>query len=393
MTSRRGRVFDVFRTFWWLGCTSFGGPVAHLGYFHTEFVVRKRWLTEAAYAELVALCQFLPGPASSQVGFALGLLRAGPRGAFAAWVAFTLPSALLLVLFALGAAALDGPLFERVIDSLKLVAVAVVAHAVWGMAQNLCPDRARAGIALGAVFVAALSGGPAGQVAAIVLGAAAGLWLCRQHPSSAEFDTLSFGVSRRAGGIALVLFALLLGALPLLAPMAAWLDMVDAFYRAGALVFGGGHVVLPLLSAETVQPGIISSETFMAGYGAAQAIPGPLFTFAAYLGALWPGVSVWMGAALALVAIFAPGFLLLVGVLPFWHRFRRGQWAQALLRGASAAVVGILGLALFDPVWTSAVFKPLDFALALAGFLLLSVWRLPVWAVVLIVTLGGVALG
>ncbi|WNL40028.1 chromate efflux transporter [Halomonas sp. PAMB 3232] len=393
MASRHGRVFDVFRTFLWLGCTSFGGPVAHLGYFHTEFVVRRRWLSEAAYAELVALCQFLPGPASSQVGFALGLLRAGPWGAAAAWVAFTLPSALLLALFALGSTALEGPLFERVIDSLKLVAVAVVAHAVWGMAKSLCPDRARAGIALGAVFVAALASGPAGQVGAIALGAVAGLWLCRSPSPRGEVNTFSFGVSRRAGAAALALFALLLGALPLLAPMALWLDMVDAFYRAGALVFGGGHVVLPLLSAETVQPGLISNDAFMTGYGAAQAIPGPLFTFAAYLGALWPGVNAGAGAALALVAIFAPGFLLLVGVLPFWHRFRRGERAQALLRGASAAVVGILGLALFDPVWVSAVLVPIDVALALTGFLLLSVWRLPAWAVVIIVLLGGIVLG
>ncbi|WP_447893824.1 chromate efflux transporter [Vreelandella sp. GE22] len=389
--ARRRNVGEVFRVFLWLGLTSFGGPIAHLGYFRTEFVARRRWLSEAAYADLVALCQFLPGPASSQVGFALGLLRAGPWGAAAAWLAFTLPSAIVLFLFALGTAVLEGPLAERVIASLKVVAVAIVAHAVWGMARNLCPDKTRAGIALGAVFVAVLASGPLGQVSAIVLGGVAGLLLCREAAAHSDSETLHFGVSRLAGYGALLLFAGLLLALPLLAHQALWLDIADAFYRSGALVFGGGHVVLPLLSAEVVQPGFISDDAFMTGYGAAQAIPGPLFTFAAYLGALLPGIHSVLGALLALVAIFVPGFLLLIGALPFWNRFRQWGAAQALLRGANAAVVGILGAALYQPVWVSAILTPIDFALALTGFLLLSVWKLAAWAVVIIVVLGGVA--
>lgn len=389
----RGRAGEVFRVFLWLGLTSFGGPVAHLGYFRHAFVERRRWLSESAYAELLALCQFLPGPASSQVGFALGLLRAGPWGAAAAWFAFTLPSASVLVLFALGAAVLEGSLAERVIEGLKLVAVAIVAHAVWGMAKSLCPDRLRAGIALAAVFVAALMSGPSGQVAAIALGGVVGIGWCRENGASAPGENLAFGISRRAGGLALGIFAALLVALPLLASVGAGFTLIDAFYRAGALVFGGGHVVLPLLSAETVQAGVIDDDAFMAGYGAAQAVPGPLFTFAAYLGALWPGLHVGTGAALALVAIFAPGLLLLVGVLPFWNRFRRWARARAFLRGVNAAVVGILALALFDPVWRSAVFTSLDFALALAGFLLLCVWQLPAWAVVILMVLGNLLLG
>ncbi|WP_447529359.1 chromate efflux transporter [Vreelandella sp. TE19] len=387
----RTRVGEVFGTFLLLGLTSFGGPIAHLGYFRTELVARRRWLSEAAYADLVALCQFLPGPASSQVGFALGLLRAGPWGAAAAWLAFTLPSAIVLFLFALGTAVLEGPLAERVIASLKVVAVAIVAHAVWGMARNLCPDKTRAGIALGAVFVAVLASGPLGQVSAIVLGGVVGLLLCREAAAHSDSETLHFGVSRLAGYGALLLFVGLLLALPLLAHQALWLDIADAFYRSGALVFGGGHVVLPLLSAEVVQPGFISDDAFMTGYGAAQAIPGPLFTFAAYLGALLPGIHSVPGALLALVAIFVPGFLLLIGALPFWNRFRQWGAAQALLRGANAAVVGILGAALYQPVWVSAILTPIDFALALTGFLLLSVWKLPAWAVVIIVVLGGVA--
>ncbi|MCP1326025.1 chromate efflux transporter, partial [Halomonas sp. 707D4] len=303
------------------------------------------------------------------------------------------PSAIVLVLFALGAAVLEGPFAERVIDSLKLVAVAIVAHAVWGMAKSLCPDRLRAGIALVAVFVAALMSGPWGQVVAIALGGVIGLGWCREDSASAQREPLAFGVSRRASGLALGIFAALLVVLPLLASFGAGFTLIDAFYRAGALVFGGGHVVLPLLSAETVQAGVIDDNAFMAGYGAAQAVPGPLFTFAAYLGALWPGLHMGVGAGLALVAIFAPGLLLLVGVLPFWNRLRRWARARAFLGGVNAAVVGILALALFDPVWRSAVFTPLDFALALSGFLLLCVWALPAWAVVILMVLGSLVLG
>ncbi|SJN13078.1 Chromate transport protein ChrA [Halomonas citrativorans] len=385
----RTRVSEVFRIFLWLGLTSFGGPVAHLGYFRAEFVERRRWLSEAAYADLVALCQFLPGPASSQVGFALGLMRAGPWGAAMAWLAFTLPSAIVLVLFAFGAAVLDGPVASGLIHGLKIVAVAIVAHAVWGMARNLCPDKTRTGIALLAVFTVLLVSGPLGQVGAIVFGGLAGFLLCREAVTATQSETLHFAVSRSVGVIALGLFAGLLIGLPLLAGSTVWLDIADAFYRSGALVFGGGHVVLPLLQAEVVQSGWITPDAFLTGYGAAQAVPGPLFTFAAYLGALLPGVNGLVGAIVALLAIFIPGFLLLVGVLPFWNRFRQWGSAQALMRGANAAVVGILGAALYQPVWTSAIIGPYEFALALSGFLLLSVWKLPAWAVVVVIALGG----
>ncbi|MGM0857664.1 MAG: chromate efflux transporter [Pseudomonadota bacterium] len=389
-TATPSRVSEVFKAFLMLGLTSFGGPVAHLGYFRTEFVARRQWLSETAYADLVALCQFLPGPASSQVGFALGLMRGGPWGAAMAWLAFTLPSAIVLVLFAFGAAVLEGPIASGIIHGLKVVAVAIIAHAVWGMARNLCPDHTRAGIALAAVFAVVAVSGPLGQVAAITLGGLAGLVLCRDSAASSSSAPLSFPVSRRAGVVALGLFGGLLVLLPLLAGITDWLDVVDAFYRSGALVFGGGHVVLPLLEAEVVQSGWVSAEEFLTGYGAAQAIPGPLFTFSAYLGALIPAGGSLLMAAVALLAIFLPGFLLLVGILPFWNRFRQWQWAQALMRGANAAVVGILAAALYQPVWTSAIIGAEEFALALTGFLLLSVWKLPAWAVVIVVALGGV---
>ena len=380
---------EVFKAFLLLGLSSFGGPVAHLGYFRHEFVQRRQWLNEKAYADLVALCQFLPGPASSQVGFALGLMRAGPWGAALAWLAFTLPSALLLVFLALGAARLDGPLAQGLVSGLKVTAVAIVAHAVWGMARNLCPDKTRAGIALAGVFVVLLIHGPLGHVSAILIGCLTGLLLCRDKATSLS-EPLDMAVSRRFGLVALGLFIALLLLLPWAASSAFWLDLLDAFYRSGALVFGGGHVVLPLLEAEVVQSGWVSADEFLTGYGAAQAVPGPLFTFAAYLGALLPGVNPLLGALLALLAIFVPGLLLLVGVLPFWNSFRQWQWAQALMRGANAAVVGILAAALYQPVWTSAIIGPYEFALALSGFLLLSVWKLPAWAVVIVMALGGV---
>lgn len=389
-----GRIREVFSAFLLLGLTSFGGPVAHLGYFRSEFVQRRRWLSEEAYADLVALCQFLPGPASSQVGFALGLMRAGPWGAAAAWAAFTLPSAIVLVLFALGATVFDGSIGQGIIHGLKVTAVAIVAHAVWGMAHNLCPDRQRAGIALVAVFTVLLLSGPLGQVTAIVVGAVAGMLLCRAHTAS-ELHELPLPVSTRAGLVAGLLFVVLLACLPLL----AWLNptgslvVMDAFYRAGALVFGGGHVVLPLLEAELVQSGQVAADDFLTGYGAAQAVPGPLFTFAAYLGTLMaPLGSSLFGAGLALLMIFLPGMLLLVAALPHWNRFRRWSRAQALMRGANAAVVGILGAALYHPVWTSAILGPYEFALALAGFLLLSIWKLPAWVVVIVLTGGGIVI-
>ncbi len=392
-TAPSGSPGEVFLVFLKLGLTSFGGPVAHLGYFHDELVTRRKWIDEAGYADLVALCQFLPGPASSQVGFALGLLRGGPLGALAAWVAFTLPSALMLVLFALGAAAFDGPVGAGLIHGLKVVAVAVVAQAVWGMARSLAPDCARAGIALAAVLLGVFVGGSLGQIAAILAGAAAGLVLCREVQAAVQ-GHLAFAVSKQAGILSLALFAALLVLLPLVASGAPGVALFDGFYRAGALVFGGGHVVLPLLQAEVVGVGGVSNDAFLAGYGAAQAVPGPLFTFAAYLGAIMGtppgGIG---GAAVALVAIFLPGFLLLIGTLPFWNVFRVRPAAQSAMRGANAAVVGILGAALYDPVWTSAILSPHDFALALAGFLLLTVWKVSPWIIVVLVGGGGILLG
>lgn len=387
------RAAEVFRAFLILGLTSFGGPIAHLGYFRNEFVVRRQWLDEHAYADLVALCQFLPGPASSQVGFSLGLLRAGPLGALAAWAAFTLPSAMLLMLFAVGAASIDGLLGSGLIHGLKIVAVAIVAHAVWGMAGKLCPDRQRASIAVAAVLLVIGVGGSPGQLGAIVLGGLAGLWLCRDGKVSPH-AMLPVPVSRRTGLACLAVFVVLLAGLPLLAisTTGQGVALVDAFYRAGALVFGGGHVVLPLLEAEVVQGGWMSADDFLAGYGAAQAVPGPLFTFAAYLGMAMEGGG--LGYALAaLVAIFVPGLLLLLAALPFWNALRTRPAIQAVMRGVNAAVVGLLGAALYHPVWTSAVLGPRDFGLALFGFALLTVWKLPPWVVVLVCGLGGMVLG
>ena len=394
--SVRGSPGEVFRVFLKLGITSFGGPIAHLGYFRDELVVRRRWIDEAGYADLVALCQFLPGPASSQVGFSLGILRGnGIVGGLAAWFAFTMPSALLLFAFAIGAAGFTGPVAEGFLHGLKLVAVAVVAQAIWGMARTLAPDRARAGIALAAVAIVVLFAGSFGQIAAIALGACAGLWLCRGEaaPVSGQLD---FPVTRLGGGIALALFAALLLIAPVVAAAAASQGLVlfNAFYRSGALVFGGGHVVLPLLQAQVVTPGWVTNESFLAGYGLAQAVPGPLFTFAAYLGAVMgPPPNGLAGAAIALVALLLPGMLLVYGMLPFWDALRTRPAAQAAMRGTNAAVVGILGAALYNPVWTSAVLTPRDFALALGGFLLLTVWTMPPWIVVALLAAAGTLSG
>ncbi|SDK84166.1 chromate transporter [Modicisalibacter muralis] len=389
---RDGTPGEVFLAFLKLGVTSFGGPIAHLGYFRDELVTRRRWIDEAGYADLVALCQFLPGPASSQVGFAMGLLRGGLGGALLAWLAFTLPSALLLVLFAYGADAFAGPLGQSVIHGLKLVAVAVVAQAVWGMARNLCPDRRRAAIAIVAVLIVTFISSSLGQIAAIVVGALAGWVGCRriQAPSA---NRLHFGLSPRAGVVALGLFLFLLFGLPLALTLwqAPGLALFEAFYQAGALVFGGGHVVLPLLEASVVDPGWVSQNAFLAGYGAAQAVPGPLFTFAAYLGAVAAPIGNGLiGACVALVAIFLPGMLLLMGMLPFWDRLRQRPRAQAIMAGTNAAVVGILAAALYDPVWTGAVLAPVDFAIALVAFTLLVVWKLPPWLVVVTTVIGSV---
>jgi len=388
----RGTVGEVFAAFLKLGLTSFGGPIAHLGYFRDELVVRRQWLDESAFADLVALCQFLPGPASSQVGFSLGVLRGnGLWGGLAAWFAFTMPSALIMFAFAMGAAAFTGPVADGFLHGLKLVAVAVIAQAIWGMSRALTPDRTRAGIALGAISIVVLFAGSFGQIAAIALGACAGLWLCRGEPAPVS-GHLNFPVTPRAGVIALGLFAALLLIPPVVVTVShsQGLALFDAFYRSGALVFGGGHVVLPLLQAQVVTPGWVSNEAFLAGYGLAQAVPGPLFTFAAYLGAVMgPSPHGVAGATIALIALLLPGMLLVYGMLPFWDAMRTRPNAQAAMRGTNAAVVGILGAALYNPVWTSAVATPRDFALALAGFLLLTVWKLSPWIVVMLLAGAG----
>jgi len=389
-----GSPLEVLRVFFKLGVTSFGGPIAHIGYFREEFVVRRRWLDEQAFVVLVALCQFLPGPASSQVGFSIGLMRAGYAGGLAAWTGFTLPSAIVMVLFAYGAGALSGPLGAGLLHGLKLVAVAIVAQAVYGMARTLCPDRERASIAVAAALIILFSTSSIAQIGSIVLGGAAGLWLCRGAPLAIA-DHLAVPVSRTAGLVALSAYFVLLLGLPILRSLepAQGLAVFEAFYRSGALVFGGGHVVLPLLREAFVTPGWVSDDVFLAGYGAAQAVPGPLFTFAAYLGAVVKATPHGVpGAALGLFGIFLPGILILLGTLPFWDTFRKRAGAQAAMRGVNAAVVGLLGAALYNPVWTTSVKTPGDFAVALLGFVLLTVWRAPPLVVVVISALGGIAL-
>jgi chromate transporter len=383
---RERSALEVLLTFLKLGVTSFGGPVAHIGFFREEIVARRRWIDDAAYTDLVALCQFLPGPASSQVGFALGLIRAGYWGGLAAWAGFTLPSAILMVAFAFGAGAISGPIGAGLLHGLKLVAVAIVAQAVWGMARTLCPDRQRAAIAAIAAVLILSGGSSLIQLVSIGLGGALGLWLCRM-PSAAPTGTLGAPVSRRVGVLSLLLFLVLLGGLPLLVRLgsAQGIALFGAFYRTGALVFGGGHVVLPLLRDAVVAPGWVSDNSFLAGYGAAQAIPGPLFTFAAYLGAVvTPQPNGIGGATIALVGIFLPGMLILIGTLPFWDTFRSRTGAQAAMRGINAAVVGLLGAALYTPLWTSSVHNPADVSVAIVGFVLLTAWRTPPIVVVVV---------
>ncbi len=385
---------EVLAAFLRLGLTCFGGPIAHIGYFREEFVVRRKWLDEQAYVDLVALCQFLPGPASSQVGFSIGLMRAGYGGALAAWTGFTLPSAIALVLFAYGAGALHGAVGSGLLHGLKLVAVAIVAQAVWGMARTLCPDRERASIAVIAALIILFSTSSVAQIIAILFGGLAGLWLCRDAQPVAP-GHMPMPVSRTAGFAALAAFFVLLAGLPILRSLgsAQGVALFDAFYRSGALVFGGGHVVLPLLREAFVTSGWVSDDSFLAGYGAAQAVPGPLFTFAAYLGTVVNvsphGVP---GAALGLLGIFLPGILILLGTLPFWDAFRRRAGAQAAMRGVNAAVVGLLGAALYNPVGTTTVKTPGDFGVALVGFVLLTVWRAPPLVIVVVSALGGIAL-
>jgi chromate transporter len=384
---------EVLLAFLRLGLTSFGGPVAHIGYFRDEFVMRRRWLDDRAYADLVALCQFLPGPASSQVGIAIGLSRGGYLGALAAWTGFTLPSAAAMVMFAYGVRALGGG-GAGWLHGLKVAAVAVVAQAVLGMMRSLVPDRERASVAVAATILVLAFPTAWGQIGAIVLGGVAGVLLLRAVPRG-EHAALPLAVRRTTGAVLLTIFFAVLIALPLIASATTshTVKLFDAFYRAGSLVFGGGHVVLPLLQASVVPPGWIGNDAFLAGYGAAQAVPGPLFTFAAYLGAaMGPQPNGWLGGVICLVAVFLPSFLLVIGTLPFWEELRQRPTAQAALLGVNAAVVGLLLAAFYRPVWTSAIDNAADFALACTAFLLLFMWRTPPWLVVVLCALAGAAL-
>lgn len=392
----RDRAWTIFLVFLRLGLTSFGGPIAHLGYFREEFVARRRWLSETRYSDLIALCQFLPGPASSQVGMAVGLTRGGLRGALAAWLGFTAPSAIAMILFALAASRWGMQWPAGAVHGLLLAAVAVVAQAVWSMARTLCPDAPRIAIALSAAAVALLRPDAWGQIGTIAIGAIAGLALFARKPVAPHDADQPMRVSRRVGAWALASFFVLLLALPLLARL--WptpeLKIFAAFYRAGSLVFGGGHVVLPLLQTAVVPTGWMSDDAFLAGYGAAQAMPGPLFTFSAYLGAaMSAGPGGWLGGLLCLIAIFLPSFLLVVGVLPFWSALRGNAFAQAALNGVNAAVVGLLLAALYRPVWVSAVHDLADVALVAIGIVALIRWKLPSWAIVLGVALTSYIVG
>lgn len=393
-----GSAVEVLAVFLKLGLTSFGGPVAHIGYFRQEFVARRRWLDEATFTDLVGLCQFLPGPASSQVGFSVGLLRAGWLGGLAAWCGFTLPSVLLLLAFAMLAPSLGGPIGSGLIHGLKLVAVAVVAQAVWDMARKLCPDHRRVAIALVGIAVLSMLTSVYAQLLVIVLGALLGLALCRAPQPLDESSTagqgFAFRVSHMASLVSLTLFGVLLFGLPVLIELHPWLPgkVFQAFYRSGALVFGGGHVVLPLLEQQTVTTGWVASNDFLAGYGAAQAVPGPLFTFAAFLGwTIGSGLNHWLGVMLSTVGIFLPGLLLVIAALPYWQALRARPSMAALLAGVNAAVVGLLAFALYSPVWVSAVRSGRDFAVAAIAFLLLARWKMPPLVVVGLCAVVGVA--
>jgi chromate transporter len=379
-------VLEVFWVFLRLGCTSFGGPVAHLGYFRTELVAKRAWLTEATYADLVALCQFMPGPASSQTGMAIGLLRAGPLGMLAAWAGFTLPSALVMTAFAYGIDAMGDLSGAGWLHGLKLVAVAVVAQAVWGMARSLAPDRDRASLAVAACLICLMVPSSGGQIASIVLGAAVGFGvLAREATVTLPMSALGVGIPRGVAALLLVTFLVLLFGLPWLADAsgAHWLRLVETFYQAGSLVFGGGHVVLPLLQDAVVPAGWVGPDTFLAGYGATQAMPGPVFTFAAFLGAAEaPRPNGWAGGLLATVAIFASSFLLVGGLLPFWDTLRRRPNVRAAMRGVNAAVVGVLLAALFNPIWVGSVHSSADFGVGLVAFAMLMFWAFPPWMVV-----------
>jgi chromate transporter len=395
----RGSALEVLRIFLRLGLTSFGGPVAHLGYYRAEFVERRKWLDEHTYADIVALWQFLPGPTSSQVGITVGIMRAGFLGALAAWIGFTMPSAAAMILFGYGLTRFGDLSGAPWLHGLKIVAVAVVAQAVWGMAQSLRPAAAKplkiwATIAVGAAILALAVPSAVGQVVAILAGALIGWALLGSAQTPPSGVSIAVHIPRALSVAAAILFVALLFGLPLLAAAvpAQPIKLLDSFYRSGSLVFGGGHVVLPLLQAEVVPSGWVSNDAFLAGYGAAQAVPGPLFTFAAYLGTVMgPAPNGVIGGLLCLVAIFLPSFLLLIGALPFWDSLRRHPVVQSALPGVNAAVVGLLLAALYRPVWTSAIFAPQDFAIGVVAFLMLTFWAVPPWLVVILGALGASA--
>jgi chromate transporter len=386
-----GSFFEVLWVSTRLGLTSFGGPIAHLGYFHEEYVKRRRWIDEQSYADLVALCQFLPGPASSQVSIAIGIARARLLGGIAAWLGFTIPSALALIAFAFGISAFASAADAGWLHGLKVVAVAVVAQAVWGMARSLCPDRERATIAVLASIVTLAWPTAVGQLSSIAVAGIVGLFIFPGAANS-SISHIRFPIGKNTGIAAWGIFFALLFGLPLLRQLQPnhALEVFDSFFRVGSLVFGGGHVVLPMLQTEVVGPGWITNEQFVAGYGATQAVPGPLFTFSAYLGAVMASEpNGWTGAMLALVAIFLPSFLLIAGALPFWDLLRSVPVFQSALKGINAAVVGLLLTALYKPVWTSAIFSPADFGLGLIAFGLLMFWKCPPWLVVVLTAAGG----
>ena len=390
----QGSFLEVLVVFTRLGLTSFGGPIAHLGYFREEIVVRRKWLDEQNYADLLALCQFLPGPSSSQMGIALGITRAGLWGGLAAWLGFTLPSAIALTLFAYGTSGVHGITQAGWLHGLLIVAVAVVAQAVWGMATTLCPDRPRATIAIVAAIAILLWPVATLQILTLAVGGLLG-WRFLRRAEGSKPSVLPLDVPRRLAVACWIIFFTLLFGLPLLRlfvqnqPLA----LFDTFFRVGSLVFGGGHVVLPLLQREVVPAGWVTNDQFLTGYAAAQAVPGPLFTFATYLGAVSkPAPNGWLGALIALVAIFLPSFLFVMGILPFWNRLRAIEAFQAALRGINAAVVGILLAALYQPIWTSAIHAPVDFALGLVAFGLLVIWKVPPWMVVVLSALIGAGL-
>jgi len=394
LRSSLGSFLEVFIAALRLGVTSFGGPVAHLGYFRQEYVERRRWLDEHTYADLVALCQLLPGPASSQVGIAVGIKRAGLLGGVAAWLGFTLPSAAALILFAYGVTAIGDVADSGWLGGLKIAAVAVVALAVWSMAKNLCPDRPRATVAIVSAIMMLAWPTAIGQVIIVVVAGIVGWRLFSEgQPESGHVQ--QFPISRAVAVSSLALFVILLVGLPLATQFSSnnHLQVFDSFFRAGSLVFGGGHVVLPLLQAQVVPPGWLGNQEFIAGYGAAQAVPGPLFTFSAYLGTmLYGGPNAWMGGVFTLAAIFLPSFLLVIGAVPFWDRLRGLGSFRGATRGINAAVVGLLLAALYNPVGISAIRGSEDFGLALGAFALLALWKWPPWLVVALTAGGSAAL-